>query len=382
MKTFVQFATAASLWTACWASPSNGRSGHPMAARANDLTRCTSHQSVYDIVKKWDLENLTIAAVRDKPVNWPLPMMNKNWDGVTLDLNGTVDLGVRLIKEAAQNQARVIGFPEVWFPGYPKGVINTETPNPWFEYHVKDYIDNSLVVGSENWNKLVQAATDNEIYVGLSFSEKDAVHLYMAQALVAPDGEILIHRHKLRPSAQERDLWTDGTVDQIYAVSTPIGRIGMLSCGEHTAPEVTFLMQAQTEDIHIGSWPLVPDFGNASLTYESAEEITALGRVYATLGNAAVLQAGIGTATIFPAGSSSIWSQTVASVSFDQHPLVYRSFNASEFSNTTYQTNGEASWGTLQAMNQGFPSYIPQETGEFVAWHQNLLSTLYSESVV
>lgn len=92
---------------------------------------------------------------------------------------------------------------------------------------------------------------------GLSFSEKDDTRLYMAQSLIAPDGEVLIHRHKLRPSAQERELWSDGKLDHVYAVSTPIGRIGMLSCGEHTTPEVTFIQQAQTEDIHIGSWPSV-----------------------------------------------------------------------------------------------------------------------------
>lgn len=46
-----------------------------------------------------------------------------------------------------------------------QGIINSDVPNPWFEYHVKDYIENSLVVGSDNWNKLVQAAVDNRIYV-------------------------------------------------------------------------------------------------------------------------------------------------------------------------------------------------------------------------
>lgn len=127
---------------------------------------------------------------------------------------------------------------------------------------------------------------------------------------------------------------------------------------------------------------MVPDFGNASLTYESAEVITALGRVYAILGNTVVLQAAIGTATLFPAGSSAVWSQTVANVSFTDQPLVYRSFNASAFSSTTYNTEGEVSWGTLQAINQGFPQYIPQKTGEYVAWHQNLLTDLYNESKV
>lgn len=127
---------------------------------------------------------------------------------------------------------------------------------------------------------------------------------------------------------------------------------------------------------------MVPDFGNASLTYESAEVITSLGRVYAILGNTVVLQAAIGTATIFPAGSSAVWSQTVANVSFADHPLVYQSFNASAFSNMTYNAEGEVSWGTLQAINHGFPQYIPEETGEYVAWHQNLLINLYDESMV
>ncbi|KAK9852423.1 aliphatic nitrilase [Penicillium brevicompactum] len=338
MKVLKQLFATMSVLAMCCTSRAHYELGENMVRRTNELTRKENkNQTVYDIVNKWDLENLTIAAVRATPVNWPLPMLNKNWDGVTLDLNATVELGVNLIKEAAANQARVVGFPEVWFPGYPKG---------------------------------------------LSFSEKDAAHLYMAQALIAPDGEILIDRHKLRPSAQERDLWTDGTLDQIYAVTTPIGRIGMLSCGEHTAPEVTFIMQSQTEDIHIGSWPLVPDFGNASLTYESAEVITALGRVYAILGDAVALQAGIGTATIFPAGSSAVWSQVTANASFNEIPLVYQSFNATEFSNTTYNTDGEMSWGSLQGINQGFPKYIPQKTGEFVAWHQDLLNTLYDQSVV
>lgn len=204
----------------------------------------------------------------------------------------------------------------------------------------------------------------------------------MAQSLIAPDGEILIHRHKLRPSAQDRDLWSDGKLDQIYAVSTPIGRIGMLSCGEHTTPEVTFIMQSQTEDIHIGSWPMTPDFGNSSLTYESSEVITSLGRVYAVLGDAIVLQSSIGTGTIFPAGSSAAWSQIVANVSFDERPIVYRSFNASAFKNTTNNVDGELSWGTLQAVNQGFPEYIPQTVGSLVPWHQNLIASLLNQSLV
>lgn len=97
------------------------RQRRSLSEQASFLTTITpSNQTVAEIVAGWDLENLTVAAVRVPPVNWPLPMMNKGWDRVKLDLNGTVELGIRLIQQAAAANARVIHFPEVWFPGYPK----------------------------------------------------------------------------------------------------------------------------------------------------------------------------------------------------------------------------------------------------------------------
>lgn len=64
-----------------------------------------------------DYSNLTVAVVRAPPVNWPLPLMNKNWTNVQFDLKATVDKAVDLIEQAAQNEANLIVFPELWFPG-------------------------------------------------------------------------------------------------------------------------------------------------------------------------------------------------------------------------------------------------------------------------
>jgi hypothetical protein len=88
--------------------------------RVNRLTRVQPARHIDDILSEWDLNNVTLAAVRAPPVNWPLPILNKNWDGVQFDINGTVDLGVRYVRRAAQDGARLVAFPEVWFPGYPK----------------------------------------------------------------------------------------------------------------------------------------------------------------------------------------------------------------------------------------------------------------------
>jgi predicted amidohydrolase len=68
--------------------------------------------------------------------------------------------------------------------------------------------------------------------VALAFSERDGEFLYMSQALISPEGDIVMHRRKLRPSGSERDMFSDGTVDQLQVKNTALGRVGMLQCGE------------------------------------------------------------------------------------------------------------------------------------------------------
>jgi len=38
---------------------------------------------------------------------------------VWLDLQGSVDKTISLIQQAGKNGVNVLGFPEVWIPGYP-----------------------------------------------------------------------------------------------------------------------------------------------------------------------------------------------------------------------------------------------------------------------
>lgn len=125
------------------------------------------------------------------------------------------------------------------------------TMAPWLE----NYIDNSLVVDSPQWNQLIAAAKDNAVYVMLAFSHKEDGYLYMGQALVSPKGKVLLLRHKLRPSGGERGIWSDGTVDEIKVIATPYGRWGILECWEHFHPSMTFLTQSQAETLHLASWP-------------------------------------------------------------------------------------------------------------------------------
>ena len=88
------------------------------------------------------------------------------------------------------------------------------------------------MIGSEQWLALVEAIVTAEIWTALAFAERDGNHTYMMQALVSPTGMTVHHRRKLRPSGSERDMFSDGNVEDIKVFDTDVGRVGMLQCGE------------------------------------------------------------------------------------------------------------------------------------------------------
>lgn len=104
--------------------------------------------------------------------------------------------------------------------------------NNWTVHTLPMYIENSLTVGSDNWNRIIDGIKEAGIYTALAFSELRGDRIFMAQALVSPLGDILIHRHKLRPSGSERWFFSDGTTDGLQVVTTSRGRVGLLECGE------------------------------------------------------------------------------------------------------------------------------------------------------
>jgi len=63
-------------------------------------------------------QSLKVALVRAPPPNWPLPLGNKNWTGITINISESVDAGIALINKAKSRGAALIAFPELWFPGY------------------------------------------------------------------------------------------------------------------------------------------------------------------------------------------------------------------------------------------------------------------------
>ncbi|KAJ5900154.1 hypothetical protein N7495_004898 [Penicillium taxi] len=299
--------------------------------------------------------------------------MNKNWTDVEFDLDGSVSKAVQLVHQAAENGANLVVFPELWFPGYPKGMADKAS----IAAHAESYVNNSLVIGSPQWKALIDVAKERKVYLVPAFSHRANGTIYMAQALISPDGEVLHLRHKLRPSGGEREIWSDGELEGLKVIATPYGRWGLLECWEHFHPAMTFNMQSQIETLHIASWPYMPDEKDGSAAYwESVEVNEAAARMYAVNSGAPLVMASVGNSR-FLSNEGLDLNLVKASVSFEDVPLVYSSFNTTGLASTSpYDADSEQSWGILGQIQEGFPSYIPKVVGDFVVRVYNPIASL------
>ncbi|KAF4991637.1 hypothetical protein FDECE_13985 [Fusarium decemcellulare] len=198
---------------------------------------------------------------------------------VWLDLAGSVKKTCKLVTEAASNGAELIAFPECWIPGYPCWIW-TRLLDP--ELNVR-YIKNSLSLNSPELAEIQACAKTNNIAISLGFSENDNNSLFISQLLIGPDGEIKVHRRKMKPTHMERTIFGDSSAHCLKSVGQlPFARVGALSCWEHTQPLLKYNTLAQKEEIHVSAWPsLTPHLGGQDLWSMSAEGCHALSQVYA-----------------------------------------------------------------------------------------------------
>jgi nitrilase len=119
-----------------------------------------------------------------------------------------------------------------------------------------------------------KAAADYKINVLLGFSENDGNSVYIAQCLINREGEIKMRRRKVKPTHMERTVFGDGSGNSLKNVVqvNGVGRVGALSCWEHTQPLLKYHTYLQREEIHVAAWPpLDPHPGGPALWSMSKE---------------------------------------------------------------------------------------------------------------
>ncbi|KAF4995939.1 hypothetical protein FGRMN_4793 [Fusarium graminum] len=206
-----------------------------------------------------------------------------------LDLQGSVDKTCALIGEAAKGGAELLAFPECWITGYPAWIWS----RPVDADLTCKYIKNSLRTDSPEMARIQQCAADNNIVVVLGFSENFHHSLYISQAVIDSDGKILALRRKIKATHMERTIFGDASGDALISVvDTCMGRVGALSCWEHTQPLLKYYLYSQREQIHVAAWPpLYAHKGENELWSMSREGTRALSQCYAIESQSFVLHA-------------------------------------------------------------------------------------------
>jgi nitrilase len=177
---------------------------------------------------------------------------------IFLDARASVQKARALIAEAAGSGARLVAFPESFVPGFPVwAAVQAPIHNHDF---FRRFAAESIEVPGPEVQQLCESAREHEILVSIGISERSPVSvgcLWNSNLLIGAGGEILNHHRKLMPTFYEKLVWASGDGAGLRVLDTPIGKVGMLICGENTNPLARYTLIAQGEQVHVSSYPPV-----------------------------------------------------------------------------------------------------------------------------
>ena len=162
---------------------------------------------------------------------------------ILFDKKATTEKVVNIIKEAGSKGAELIVFPESFIPCYPLGLTFGFTVGQRDEAQRDDwkvYYDNSVVVPGEETKMIGEAAAEAKAYVSIGMTERDETHcsLYCTNLIFSPEGELVYHHRKIKPTGAERFIWADNQDKDKHfpIIDTPFGKMGSLICWENYMP--------------------------------------------------------------------------------------------------------------------------------------------------
>ena len=160
---------------------------------------------------------------------------------IMFDKKACTEKSIKLIHEAAEKEAELIVFPELFIPGYPYGMTFGFTVGSRKEAGRKDwkvYYDNSIIVPGPETEAIGQAAKEAKAYISIGVSERDieTATLYNTNLFFSPEGELITVHRKLKPTGAERVVWGDADKGYFPVAETPWGRMGSLICWESYMP--------------------------------------------------------------------------------------------------------------------------------------------------
>ncbi|RME42463.1 MAG: carbon-nitrogen hydrolase family protein [Chloroflexi bacterium] len=199
---------------------------------------------------------------------------------VFLDKQATLDKACELIAEAGRNGARLIVFPEAFFPAYPEWVwLLSGGEQALLDELYAELVENAIAVPDEATEKLCQAARKARINVVMGMNERNReasnASLYNALLYIDDAGNILGTHRKLIPTAGERTVWAQGDGSTLEVYDTSVGRLGGLICWENYMPLARNAMYAWGTQVYVA-----PTWDRGDLWIASLRHIAKEGGVY------------------------------------------------------------------------------------------------------
>src|SRR5918999_213982 len=158
---------------------------------------------------------------------------------VILDVESTIDKGLHLLHEAADDGARLAVFPETFVSVYPSGAWGHQAAQfGGFDEMWERLWASSIEVPGPAIDKVVSACAERRIYCAIGINERELERpgsLYNSLVLIGPEGVLSKHR-KLVPTMHERLFHGAGDGTDLNVIETELGRIGGLICWENRMP--------------------------------------------------------------------------------------------------------------------------------------------------
>ena len=177
---------------------------------------------------------------------------------VFLNLDRTIDKVCSIIEEAADHGAQLVAFPEAFVPAFP---IWPAVRAPIYNHDFfRRLAANAMLIPGPELLRVCDHVRNCGVFVSLGLNEGTTASvgcIWNANILIGEDGSILNHHRKIVPTFFEKLVWANGDGGGLRVNETPLGRIGVLICGENTNPLARFCLMAQGEQIHIATYPPV-----------------------------------------------------------------------------------------------------------------------------
>lgn len=142
-------------------------------------------------------------------------------------------------RDAADQGARLVLFPEAYVGGYPRGELFGATVGQRTAAGRDDfakYWQAAIDVPGPECASLAEVARRHAVHLVIGVIERDGGTLYCTVLFFGPEGTLLGKHRKLMPTGSERLIWGFGNGSTMPVFDTPIGKLGAVVCWENYMP--------------------------------------------------------------------------------------------------------------------------------------------------